>query len=143
MALAVDNRFQVFSGFISAMLKLRTVLIWMLMLTMPLQAMAGMSMHLSAAMQVDSSSHASSIAPIEQSSEQSSEHCHDPVSSEQKQVSGSSCSHCTVCMSATAIGSPLAAPGAPPTMFIALARPAMQLAAIADTPERPPRQPLA
>ena len=131
--------FQVFNGFISAMPKLRTVLIWMLMLTMPLQAMAGMRMHFSAAMQLDSSLHATSVTSIEQSPE----HCHDPVSAEQKQVDSSSCSHCTACMSAAAIGSALVAPGVPSSICIALGHPEAPLAAIADTPERPPRFSLA
>lgn len=115
--------------------KVRMLLICLLMLAMPLQAMAGASMHLSAAMQMNSSLHTPSVSPTAASAK----HCHDPVPADHQPVGGSSCSHCTVCMSATAISSSLAAPGIPPAIFLSPAHPAVPLAVIADTPERPPR----
>lgn len=119
--------------------KVRMLLICLLMLTMPLQAMAGLSMHLSAAMQLDNSLHTPAVA----ATEASAEHCHDPVPTDHQPVGGSSCSHCTVCMSATAISSPLAASGVPLAIIHTPTRPASPLAVIADTPERPPRISLA
>lgn len=115
--------------------KLRMLLICLLVLTLPVQAMAGVSMHISAAMQMDSPLHGTSAASIEESSE----HCHDPVSAEQKQVGDSSCSHCTVCMSAAAIGSPLSAGGSVPLTLDPPLRQPVAFSFIPDTPERPPR----
>jgi hypothetical protein len=113
----------------------RVLLICLLMLTTPLQALAGLSMHLSAALPVNSSLHTPSLPSVEASAE----HCHDPVPADHQPVGGSACSHCTACMSASAIGRPLAAPGMPLAIFLSPAQPAVPLAVIADTPERPPR----
>jgi hypothetical protein len=106
---------------------------------MPLQGFATVSMQLpDGSMAFDSSkpAHASSM-------EVSAGDCHGKVAVEQPSESGSTCSHCAACMSAAAIGSLLATPGVPSVTFLALARPAEQLAAIAETPERPPRTSLA
>jgi hypothetical protein len=110
--------------------KLRTVLICMLMLTMPLQAMASMSMQLSAAKQPDSP--AQSVAAV-------AGECHGQADAGQSSVNHASCSHCTACMSAAAIGRPLSAGGSLPLTQDPPLRQPVAFSFIPDTPERPPR----
>ncbi|MFZ3153600.1 hypothetical protein [Pseudomonas sp.] len=130
---------------------LRTALIWMLMLALPAQSMAAISMQLCAVTQqsgaltqVDAhmAAHHPGAMVMAQATEASvhgEHHASDTSSNAAPAADNSLCSLCAFCVGAVALSTVLASHSPLQAVEPSLARLAQFVGFIAETPERPPR----